>query len=288
MAKRLSTGFVNGLTQDGGFSQLLSNGVIEIYTGAQPATADAASTGTLLCTFTKAGGVYTAETVATSKIDLTGITTDETITSITVAGIEILGTTVTYATSDTVTAAAVAAAINTNLSVTSISASATGAVIIISAPKNSGIKFNNATIVAAGTGVWNGTASHFQSNGVAASATPNTWSSGDGRFGSGAGGSIAGVAAINGLNFTYPNATTGVLVKEVAAWQGTAVATGTAGWFRFKGDNTSSSVPSTTAIRYDGSVGTSGSDMIVSSTAITSGAVQTLNRFEITIPTSQN
>lgn len=43
----------------GGFATVFANGVIEIYSGAQPATADSAVTGTLLGTVTKASGAFT-------------------------------------------------------------------------------------------------------------------------------------------------------------------------------------------------------------------------------------
>lgn len=289
MAKRLSTGAVDFISQEGGVTQALANGRIFFFAGTQPATADEASGTSIansLVEFTKASGAFTAETRATAIIDLTGITTAETITSITVGGFEILGATVTYATSAANTAYLLATQINAFKSYPDIKAVyTTGNTLTLVAPKNSGVSFNNQTIIAAGTGVWNGAASHFTSNGVAATATPNTWSSGNGRFGTGAGGSTAGVEAVNGLNFTFPNASPGVAVKETAAWTGVAKQTGTAGWFRFCGDGTDPNTASATAIRFDGSIGTSGTDLIVSSTSITQGATQTVNTFTInTLP----
>jgi len=289
MAKRLSTGAVDYISQEGGITQALANGRVYFFAGTQPASANDASGTSIanaLVPFTKASGAYPAKTRRNSVIDLTGITTAETITSITVGGFEILGATVTYATSAANTASLLAAQINSYKSYPDIKAVyTTGNTLTLTAPKNSGTSFNNQTIVAAGTGVWNGSASHFTSNGVAGTATPNTWSSGNGRFGTGAGGSVLGVDAVNGLNFTFPNVSPGVAVKETAAWTGVATQTGTAGWFRFCGDGTDPNTTSTTAIRFDGSIGTSGADLIVSSTAITSGATQTINTFTInTLP----
>jgi len=57
MAKRLSTGFVNARNQTGSTKSIMQNGIIHIFSGTQPATADAAETGTLLMQLTVVGGV---------------------------------------------------------------------------------------------------------------------------------------------------------------------------------------------------------------------------------------
>ena len=59
MTVRLSTQLRNNLAGSTGFSGSFANGVIEIYSGSQPATADAAVTGTLLGTVTLASGAFT-------------------------------------------------------------------------------------------------------------------------------------------------------------------------------------------------------------------------------------
>lgn len=59
MTLRLSTQLRNNLAGTTGFSSTFANGVMEIYTGTQPATADAAVTGTLLGTVTLASGAFT-------------------------------------------------------------------------------------------------------------------------------------------------------------------------------------------------------------------------------------
>lgn len=60
MTIRLSTGLRTALMgTGGGLSTVFANGIIEIYSGAQPASADSAVTGTLLGTVTKAGGAFT-------------------------------------------------------------------------------------------------------------------------------------------------------------------------------------------------------------------------------------
>jgi hypothetical protein len=59
MTVRLSTALRTALAGTTGFGSVFANGVIEIYTGTQPATADAAVTGTLLGTVTLASGAFT-------------------------------------------------------------------------------------------------------------------------------------------------------------------------------------------------------------------------------------
>jgi hypothetical protein len=60
MAARTSTGFVSALLGGTAFADIFLNGRIEIYSGAQPASADAAVTGTLLATVTRDGGAWAA------------------------------------------------------------------------------------------------------------------------------------------------------------------------------------------------------------------------------------
>jgi len=58
MAIRLSTGARNALvgTDGKGFGELFNNGVLDIYTGAQPSSADAVETGTKLCRISSTSG----------------------------------------------------------------------------------------------------------------------------------------------------------------------------------------------------------------------------------------
>ena len=49
MTIKISTGLRNKILDTGSFKTLFALGFIDIYTGAEPATADAAATGTLLC-----------------------------------------------------------------------------------------------------------------------------------------------------------------------------------------------------------------------------------------------
>lgn len=97
-----------------------------------------------------------------------------------------------------------------------------------------------------------------------------------------AGAFVAGAFA-NGLEFGA--AALGAIAKAAAeTWQGAAVASGTAGWFRLCANATDAGAESTTLPRIDGSIGTSGADLNLSSTAITSGQTYTIDTFSITLP----
>jgi hypothetical protein len=80
-------------------------------------------------------------------------------------------------------------------------------------------------------------------------------------------------------------AVSGVLSKNTDIWSGVAGATGTASYFRLV-VNTDTGVLSTTEIRMQGSVGTSGSDINMSSVSIVNGATQTIDTFDLTMPAS--
>lgn len=58
MALRFSTGLRNGILNSTGIKEAMTDGVIRIYSGAQPATADSAVTGTLLLEVTVNGGAF--------------------------------------------------------------------------------------------------------------------------------------------------------------------------------------------------------------------------------------
>lgn len=59
MTVRLSTGLANLLCGTSGFAAVFEKGILEIRSGTQPASADAAATGTLLGTVTLASGEFT-------------------------------------------------------------------------------------------------------------------------------------------------------------------------------------------------------------------------------------
>lgn len=259
MALRFSKALRNFILQHGSVKQALAGGVIEVYSGSQPTTADDAVTGTLLVTFTKSGGAHTNEVLATGSITLTGGGSGS-VNTVTVNSVNIIPNgAVAFNTDLSTTAADLATAINAGLSSPEYRASASGAVVTITAMPGTG------------TGP----------NGFVVTATLTTITASYVNMGSG----VAGVASANGLSMG--NSAAGVIGKTASeTWQGTAVATGTAGWFRFKSavSDAGASDSTETYIRMDGNIATSGANMNMSNTSITSAAVQSLTTFNLTAP----
>lgn len=65
---KLSTGLRNSMLSTGSLKAALAGGEIRIYSGAPPADADAAVTGTLLCTVKNAGAGINFDTAAAGGI----------------------------------------------------------------------------------------------------------------------------------------------------------------------------------------------------------------------------
>jgi hypothetical protein len=90
----------------------------------------------------------------------------------------------------------------------------------------------------------------------------------------------------NGINFGV--AATGTLAKKASeTWSGQNGATGVAGWFRFytnamdTGEETGGD-----KVRFDGAVATSGAQLNMSSTSLSSGATTTITSFSVSLPSS--
>jgi hypothetical protein len=91
----------------------------------------------------------------------------------------------------------------------------------------------------------------------------------------------------SGTGLTWEDAEDGSIVKNTSeTWQGTAVAGGTAGWFRCYESGGDPSAASTTEARFDGSIATSGGQLNISNTTIAADAVQTLSSLTYTQPGS--
>ena len=264
MTLRFSPALQNFIAEDGSWKDFFDGGIIEIYSGAQPATANLAVTGTLLATITVGGGAHTPETLATGVITFTS--SGGSVDTLTLLGVEIMGSATNYDTSLTVTAAAVALKINRNPKNKFVVATSNLGVLTLTALPGFGTLLNSAALTCGATT-------------MIATVTSTS-------FGSGTGGSVAGINMANGLKMDY-NAAAGVFTKDITqTWSGTAVATNTAGWFRYKGSVSDAGAldSSSVYLRMDGSIATSGSDMNMTSTSITSGAVQTINTFQFTVP----
>lgn len=257
MTLKLSAALRNLVNQGCSLRDALQGGEIKIYSGSQPSTAEAAPTGTLLATITSSSGSRTAEVLSTGTLTLTGGSSGS-VDTVTVNSISIMDAAVPYNTSLTQTAADVAAMINNSQSSPEYTATSSGAVITIIARRGTGAGPNT----------------------FAVAATVTTITTSNAAFAS-------GVTAVNGLKFGLSAA--GVMDKRSSqTWSGVAVATGTAGYFRFTGGVADSGALDSTEsqVRMDGSISTSGAQLNMSSTSITSGATQTINSFPITLPTS--
>lgn len=263
MTVRQSTGLRNHLMQGGSFRSAFQGGKLSIYSGSQPATADTAPSGTLLVTITDGAGSHTAEVQATATITISG--TSGTITSITLGGVEILGATVTWATSNDNTAALIAAQINKFHGHKIVTASSASTVVTLKARLGFGASVNGMVVTTT------------ESGGDIAGADVN--------LGAGTGASVAGVSHANGLNFD--DVASGLLAKRTGqTWSGTGLADGTAGWFRLRGPITDDDSADTAGAftRLDGSIAVSGGDMNASTTTLASGATHTISTFSPTEP----
>lgn len=258
MALRLSAALRNALNEMGSFKHVMSNCVLKVYSGAQPASAEAAPTGTLLCTYSASGGALTREVLSVGSVDLTGGASGS-VNTLTVNGIEIMGSATNFNTSLAQTAQDVATKINNNPKnlLFTASVSATDKIDITAKP---------------GLGAL--------ANGWVVASTTTTITKTDTNM-------AGGVDAANGLQ--WGDSAAGTLVKHPSqTWQGTAAATGTAGWFRFEAAvNDAGALDSAEAIlRMDGAVATSGAELNMANTAMVLGAVQTISSFSVTLPTA--
>lgn len=94
---------------------------------------------------------------------------------------------------------------------------------------------------------------------------------------------VAGTAT-NGINFG--DAVAGVIGKRSGeTWSGVGLVNGTAGWFRIY-DNAATTGASTTAVRIDGAIATTGAQMNMSNTTITVDGTTTIGTVAITDPMS--
>jgi hypothetical protein len=256
MTFRLSTGLRNQLAKQASIDGLFRNGRIEIYSGAQPTSPDAAVTGTLLCTITSGSGAYTPETAAVGSVTLSG--SAGSVNTLTVNSVNILAAAVPFDSTLAQTALDLAAEINRNSDKYGYNASATGSSGVVTINANAG----------AGTAP----------NGFAVAGTLTTLTA---TYVAMAG----GVNPVNGLLFDV--AAGGTLNQlSTQTWSGVNGNTGTAGWFRQYGALTDTGALDSAQIfpRIDGAIATSGAEMNLNSTAFTAGATTALASWALSIP----
>lgn len=258
MALRLSTALRNFVQEDGGFKRAMSNCVLKIYTGSQPATPETAPSGTLLCTYSNASGALTREVLSVGTVDLTGGASGS-VDTLTVNSIEIMGSATNFITSLALTAQAVCDKINNNPFNHLFTAFVTSTDIINIRAKPGLGALPNGWVVA---------------------STVTTITKTDANMAS-------GVTALNGLN--WGDAAAGVITKlSTQTWSGSPGNTGTAGWFRFEAAvSDAGGTDSTESIlRMDGSIAASGAEMNRGNLTITTAVTDTIDSFTVAFPTA--
>jgi hypothetical protein len=258
MALNLSTGLRNFMLGAGSFKEAFADSVLKIYSGNAPAAsgsygaADVAATGTLLVTLSRASGTVTAADESTPQMcKCTGVGTSGT------ALLTINGN--PYSTTSTSSAAVAMLALAKVINRTCPEFMATvenaiGVMFLVArCPANSGAVY---TVVDGST------------------TFAITVNSSD----------MHTFAASDALQFAA--AATGAIAKQTAAWSGTAVATATAGYWRLvrASESVTETSPSLTAIRLQGTCGVGSGDILMSTTAIVTGASQTVDSFSIELP----
>lgn len=254
MTVRISTALRNFIAQGGSYVSAFQNGRLEIYSGSQPATADTAVSGTLLCTITKSSGAHTPEVQALGSLTLAGASGS--INTVTVDGFDIIDEAVAFDTSLTITAENLAAAINRSQKIPNYTATSSGAVVTIIAPLGMGAAANTLAVAYTATTM---TATEANMSG--------------------------GVTAVNGLR--YGIAASGVVAKmDTQTWSGVNAASGTAGWYRMYGavSDGGAADSAATYLREDGAISTSGSQLNMASTTLTAAATTTIDSWSRTFP----
>jgi len=101
-----------------------------------------------------------------------------------------------------------------------------------------------------------------------------------------ASGTYVPATGVNGINLNTLTSP-GLLSKDATeTWSGVALATGTARSFRFFGAGVDPSSYTSADVYFDGDISTSGSELDMSNTTITSGNTTSLDSFSFTVPQS--
>jgi hypothetical protein len=257
MALKLSTGLRNFLLGEGNIRKAFEDGILNIYSGATPANAHDAATGTLLCKVTKASGAVAANARSSPQIGLITIGShapgETFIINVTVDGVGPTAYTFTN-TPDAggvlEVAMKVAEMLNDIPQLVAIASGSDGNIFVAS--RIAGMSFT----LASGAGT--GTISILTSE-------------------------VKAAVNLNTLKLADPS--TGVIAKNSDVWSGVGLADGTAGYFRLV-TTLDTGGASATEIRLQGNISTSGAELNLSSLSIVIGATTTLDTFQLTEPAS--
>ena len=246
MALKFSTGLRNYLLSTGSLRKAFEDGVIKIYTGSAPATADLAPTGTLLCSVTIGSGTVSTDETNEGKITVFTVTGANTSTTVTLAGV--------------------------GYNVNSANATLTTAALAIMLAQKINKLSPDCIAVASGTGATLNVMSRIEGVTFTSAATLNTSLSDN-------------IAITREQTLQFAVAANGAIAKAAEIWSGTNADTGTAGYFRMitSGDLGTNNA---TDLRFQGSCNTSGAELNMSNVSLVSGATTTIDTFAITLPST--
>ncbi len=258
MSLKLSTGLRNFLLAEGSLRKAFEDGIINVYSGAAPASPDDAATGVLLCKMTKASGAVAAGARSSPQIGLITIAShalgETFIINVTVDGVGPTSYTFTNtpdAGGVAEVAMKVAEMLNDIPQIAAIASGSDGNIFVSS-------KYSFGTFTIANGG-GTGTISALTS-------------------------SVKAAAVLDTLKLAAPVA--GVITKNADVWSGVGLATGTAGYFRLV-TTLDGGLLSQTDVRIQGNIATSGSELNLSNLNIVLGATQTIDTFSLTEPASK-
>lgn len=258
MATKLSTGLRNALLNGQSLREALDDFVIRIYAGTPPTTADGSTaTNTLLCTITKNGQSVASSDRSVPQIYKVVVNDSSPGGKTFIFDLAVDDRSETYA----YTAPSGATRADVGLGI----AQMLDDVDLLCAIYGGLDGDNNALVLV-----------DCRIHGLDMTLSKNNSSTGSFTISS-----VQSASRIDALQFSRPSS--GIVYQPSGeSWFGTNVATGVATFFRIVRPNDDGS-NSTTAFRIQGTVGTSGADMNLTSTTFTSGAVTSLSSasFEI-------
>ena len=231
----------------------LAGGWIGLYSGTQPATADAAATGTLLAKITQASGPFVAGAYQTYDVDGLCQTQSPAVPgALTLDGV----TAGTLGVGYYVTISGTGNESDKIFRVTGTGNNDEALIEYLQGP-------NNATVSSKHTFK---TVSEIYVSAATADAI------------------TAGYGVTNGL-FLGAASSNKIAKHANQVWSGIGIAAGTAGWFRFYGAAADDGSESTTLPRLDGRIATSGAEMNLSNLSVVIYAPITLDTFTLSWPT---
>lgn len=266
MALKASTGLRNYMLGNKDMRTALKDAVLHIYSGAAPATADDAATGTLLCTLTGAGA--TAKAKQKFTITPTVDSDDNSVWTVVLNGISFAFTDDGSATAKEVVE---------------------GLKAVIDAG-NSGTVTNPAGVITIPSVYGLFTVTEDDTNLVIEAATAGVSFTCTATCTGSATGTVAVVETVAnayGLEFeAYSDIASGIIEKKSSqTWIGVCAASGTAGYYRLQLDTTVDTGGTSTSLpRLQGTISTANADMNMTSITKVAGATETVQSAQWTFP----